>query len=373
VIAHSAEVLLKELLVSADRSADAGGAGLISLKKHLDEWSAADTNAALECYLSLLALFGKASARAGDELGQELERKLANHKATLEKQASDRALSAILASAHRDVEAELSRWADQTVAQHQKNESDLKEIISAMAKAMDSIMARDERYKTEIGDLTARLHSITTMNDLRRIREAIVESAHTLTACVERTADAGKETLTKLKAEMAEYRSRLSNSEKLSAIDPLTGLANRRRFEEQMEVRIGAGHRFSLILIDLNGFKEVNDNLGHLAGDEVLKTVAARLRAQFPSADLVARWGGDEFVVIVTCSGDDAEARVGRIRRTPIAECRVRSGNQSVNVSIHAAFGVVEWNGREKSAELLARADDFMYRSKQEEKTHRTA
>lgn len=362
-------LLLKELLVSADRSA-ASEADVISLKKHLDHWSAADCNTALQCYLSLLASFGKATARAAEEPGEELERKLASHRETLEKQTSDRGLSAILESAHRDVEAELSRWADRAVERHQKNDAELKEIIGAMAKAMDSIMARDERYKTEVGDLTARLHSITTMNDLTRIRDAIVESAHTLTACVERTAEAGKEALTQLKAEMADYRARLSNSEKLSAIDPLTGLANRRRFEEQMEVRICAGHHFSLILIDLNGFKDVNDNLGHLAGDEVLRTVAARLRAQFPSADLVARWGGDEFVVIVTCSGDDAEARVNRIRRAPIAECRVRSGNQSVNVSIHAAFGVVEWDGFEPGADLLARADDFMYRSKQAEKGH---
>ncbi len=346
---------------------------MISIKKHLESWSATTSNSALEYYLSLLGSFGKASACTGDEPAQELERKLAGHKAALEKQVSDPALSAILASAHHDVEADLSRWADQTVEQHRKNESELREIIAAMAKAMDSIMARDERYKTEIGDLTARLHSITTMNDLRRIRQAIVDSANTLTACVEHTAEAGKETLSKLQTEMAEYRSRLSNSEKLSAIDPLTGLANRRRFEEQMEARIRAGRRFSLILIDLNGFKEANDNLGHLAGDEVLKTVATRLRAQFPSADLVARWGGDEFAVIVTCSEDDAEARVGRIRRAPIAECRVLSGEQPVNVCIHAAFGVVEWNGREKSAELLARADSFMYRSKQTEKTRRTA
>jgi diguanylate cyclase len=346
---------------------------MISIKKHLENWSGAASNSVLGYYLALLDSFGKASARASDELGQQLEQKLTSRRATLEKQALDPALPEILTSAHRDVEAQLSIWADQAFEQHRRNESELREIIAAMAKAMDSIMARDERYKTEVGDLTARLQSITTMNDLTRIREAIVESAHTLTACVERTAESGKETLHKLKAEMADYRSRLSNSEKLSAIDSLTGLANRRRFEEQMETRIRAGHRFSLILIDLNEFKEVNDRLGHLAGDEVLKAVAAGLRAQFPSADLVARWGGDEFAVIVTCGEDDARARVARIRRTPIAECRVRSGDQLVCVTIHAAFGVVEWNGTEQGSELLSRADDFMYRSKQVEKTHPVA
>src|SRR6202000_2904580 len=109
------------------------------------------------------------------------------------------------------------------------------------------IATRDERYAVDVGNLTARLHSITSMNDLVLIRQAIVESANSLTECVKRTAEAGKESLRRLSAEMEEYRSRLSNSEKLSCLDPLTGLANRRRFEQQLEVRIRAGVRFCLI------------------------------------------------------------------------------------------------------------------------------
>jgi diguanylate cyclase len=202
------------------------------------------------------------------------------------------------------------------------------------------------------------------MNDLALIRRSIVESASSLTACVERMAETGQESLRRLTAEVEDYRSRLSNSEKLSALDPLTGLANRRRFEEQLEVKIRTASRFCLILIDLNGFKEVNDRLGHLAGDEVLKSFASKLRAQFPSADLVARWGGDEFAVIINCSENDAAARVGRIRRSGIGECKINSGKQVINITVEASIGVVEWNGSERGPELLARADHSMYSGK---------
>ena len=101
---------------------------------------------------------------------------------------------------------------------------------------------------------------------------------------------------------------------------------------------------FCLILVDLNDFKAVNDRLGHLAGDEVLKNFAGKLRTQFPSADLVARWGGDEFVVIINSSQNDAEARVGRMRRSPLGECKINSGKQSISVSVAASIGVVEWD-----------------------------
>jgi diguanylate cyclase len=349
---------------------------MISLKKHMEGFGltgkSADPNPALACYRSLLSETGKCVARAEPDLGPDLERKLADLGAALQKDLSNPAFPDVLATTHQQVRADLFQWAEQALARHGTNEKELREIIAAMAQAVESITSRDERYALEVGDLTARLHSITTMNDLTLIRQAIVESANSLTACVKRTAEAGKESLRRLSAEMDEYRSRLSNSEKLSSLDPLTGLANRRRFEEQLGVRIRAGSRFCLILIDLNGFKEVNDLLGHLAGDEVLKSVAGRLRVQFPSADLVSRWGGDEFAVIINCSENDAEARVGRIRRSPIAECRVNNGKQSISVSVQASFGVVEWDGSEKGSGLLARADDCMYQGKQAMKARRT-
>ena len=349
---------------------------MISLKKHIDDWNAAmPDHSSLPFYRSLLSVVAKYSYRAVPALGRDLERKLLDLNAALQKDVANPVFPAVLADANKKAEAELAQWADKAFARHQTNERELREIIDAMATAVESITARDERCALEIGALTERLRSITTMHDLTLIRQAIVESANSLTAFAARTADAGKESLRRLSAEVDDYRSRLSNSEKLSSLDPLTGLANRRRFEEQLGVKTGAGidaaHHFSLILIDLNDFKEVNDRLGHLAGDEVLKGFAAKLRAQFPSADLVARWGGDEFAVIISSSLNDAQARVDRIRRSPIGDCKIRSGTRVINVTVEASIGVVEWNGSETGAELLDRADHSMYRGKHSMKAQR--
>jgi diguanylate cyclase (GGDEF)-like protein len=345
---------------------------MISIKRHMDGWKSAPQDGSLGAYRSLLSEAGKCSQRAVPDLGTALEGKLSQLDAALERDLSNPKFPEILATIHQRVKAELSQWAEQAFGRHKTNESELRKIVDAIAKAVESITARDERYAAEVGDLTQRLRSITTMNDLALIRRSIVESTNSLTACVERIAAAGTESLRRLSAEVEDYRSRLSRSERLSSLDALTGLANRRRFEEQLEMKISARSPFCLILVDLNDFKVVNDRMGHLAGDEVLKSFAAKLRIQFPSADLVARWGGDEFVVIINSSQKDAEARVGRTRRSNIGECKINIGKQSIQVTVDASFGVVEWDGFEKGPELLARADNSMYRGKQSMKAIRT-
>jgi diguanylate cyclase (GGDEF)-like protein len=179
------------------------------------------------------------------------------------------------------------------------------------------------------------------------------------------------ESLRKMAEQVADYRSRADTSEKLSYVDPLTGLANRRRFEEQLEIKVKAGRVFSLIMIDMNNFKHVNDRHGHLAGDELLKQFAEELSSQFRLADLVTRWGGDEFAVIVNSNQNDAMARLNGLRRAALGQYKVTVGHKTISVTVDAAIGVVEWNRTESGAELLARADQSMYARKQSERSDR--
>jgi diguanylate cyclase (GGDEF)-like protein len=179
--------------------------------------------------------------------------------------------------------------------------------------------------------------------------------------------------LLRLSEQVEDYRSRLDQSERLSALDVVTGISNRRVFEERLGAKVRASSRFCLILIDLDGFKRVNDRFGHLAGDEVLKHVAAKLRLQFPSADMVARWGGDEFAVIISSRKSDVEARINRLRRSGLGECRIDASDPTASVLVEASVGVVEWDGQESGPELLARADHSMYHSKGSQKLVRAS
>lgn len=140
--------------------------------------------------------------------------------------------------------------------------------------------------------------------------------------------------------------------------DALTGLANRRTVELQLEARVKRGEPFTAIYIDLNGFKKINDTYGHAAGDDLLRQVGERLRNAFRAADTIGRWGGDEFVAFV--EGGSAEiARIQAALEKPFAVEDAGS-----KVAVGAAIGAATWRAGDSASELLHRADFAMYEEK---------
>ncbi len=141
--------------------------------------------------------------------------------------------------------------------------------------------------------------------------------------------------------------------------DPLTGLPNRALFFERLDAAIGAGAEVGVCYLDLDGFKAVNDTLGHDAGDELLRTVAGRLDAAV-APHLVARMGGDEFVVLVE---DAAVVRLDGVARAALAAVRrpVQLAGRSLTVS--ASAGVVADRGGD-AHELMQAADATLYWAK---------
>ena len=146
--------------------------------------------------------------------------------------------------------------------------------------------------------------------------------------------------------------------------DALTGLANRRSVDSHLEFRSKRDTPFSIIYIDLNGFKKINDTYGHQAGDDLLKQVANRLRLAFRSTDIVGRWGGDEFVALVDESLAEAKANICRIDEWLSKEFVISCGETEQRLSMGAAVGVATWRPGETITEVLQRADAEMYEQK---------
>ncbi len=148
--------------------------------------------------------------------------------------------------------------------------------------------------------------------------------------------------------------------------DPLTGLLNRARFADQLDEQLAsrkAGAQLTALFLDLDHFKYVNDTHGHLAGDELLKAVADRLRGCVAETDVVARLGGDEFAIIhIELEGAEDAARLAeRILATIKAPYQIGGLQANVDVSIGIARAP---EGAIRSAELMKRADVALYRAK---------
>ncbi|MGY2128478.1 diguanylate cyclase domain-containing protein [Blastococcus sp. SYSU DS0617] len=145
----------------------------------------------------------------------------------------------------------------------------------------------------------------------------------------------------------------------LAATDPLTGIPNRRTLIERLPLAVAAAreHRTVVCVVDLDGFKAVNDRDGHAAGDALLQAVASVLAAAVRETDTVARLGGDEFAVLAEVSESFSGEMLAERLRQAVALVGARGG-------VTASIGVAEVLPDEDVAELLHRADAAMYRAK---------
>jgi diguanylate cyclase (GGDEF)-like protein len=152
----------------------------------------------------------------------------------------------------------------------------------------------------------------------------------------------------------------------LATQDALTGLPNRlllrERFQHAIGLMTGVGGQVALHFLDLDGFKAINDRHGHLAGDEILKRVAARLTTMVRSSDTVARLGGDEFIVIQSLSHQGEAEMLGR-RIVKVLSAPYEIGGETMHISVSIGIAVAPDQGIAFD-NLTAAADAALYRSK---------
>lgn len=175
----------------------------------------------------------------------------------------------------------------------------------------------------------------------------------------------GASTVARNNTERLRYQEQLIE---LSERDPLTGLRNRRRFERDIADQVGRAHRFGeyavLMMIDLNGFKKINDLHGHKVGDHVLRSVAAALKGRLRDTDMVARIGGDEFAIIMPYARADTIQTIVDGLHELIKGCSVDVVG-SAKVQLTASIGLVEINQETRNEDdIIAEADRRMYKEK---------
>ena len=159
---------------------------------------------------------------------------------------------------------------------------------------------------------------------------------------------------------------------RLAAIDPVTGLYNRHHLQTVLPASIdsarGGTRALSILLVDLDALKPVNDRWGHAAGDRMLRCVAEALVANVRPSDTVARLGGDEMAVIMPDTDADTAGRIASRLVDAIARLKVTSaagGDGKPAISITVSIGLAMLEASDDAEALLARADSALYRAKQ--------
>jgi diguanylate cyclase (GGDEF)-like protein/PAS domain S-box-containing protein len=179
----------------------------------------------------------------------------------------------------------------------------------------------------------------------------------------------GAKTIQGMTIDVTEVREALESAEYRSAFDQLTALPNRFSFMNALERRLADGLPFGLLMLDLDGFKEINDTLGHAAGDELLVEFAARLRRTCKASDCVARLGGDEFAVLVDAADEfDLAASARRIAASTRAPIIAGSVPIARAVSIG---GVLSSDHPIDRSTMMRWADIAMYDAKRQGESYR--
>lgn len=174
------------------------------------------------------------------------------------------------------------------------------------------------------------------------------------------------ERVASMEQEAQGFREHLEEQRQKALVDPLTGLPNRAAWSERLEHEITQwqqhGNSLLMAMLDLDHFKRINDNYGHLAGDKVLKIIASVLRKRLRGTDFIARFGGEEFVLLVPNTPLAVGAKLAETLRAAIEACPFHFKGERVTITV--SMGMTAFRAGEHSDFVLKRADQALYRAK---------
>lgn len=345
---------------------------MISIKKYLDAplgrvgvirtEGAGPARVAIDAYRSALLEMGNCSLDACPGIGNGLKNRLDE----VSREFAGTAVAAALETAEKSVREELREWGRQAARHYRQKSDEVKDLLLSMAQTAEAVGARDERCAGQINAVTEQLATVASLEDLTEIRASIKRSAEELKNSVERMATEGKAAMDRLREQVSGYRTKLEEAEEIASRDALTGLRNRVHVERQIEYRVAAGNPFCVAMIDIDGFKKVNDDLGHLTGDELLKQFSNELASACRSSDVIGRWGGDEFLIALDCGLEEATSQTERLSKWICGNYTIEGASGTEKLYVSASIGLAEYRAGETMKDLLARADASMYSRKME-------
>jgi diguanylate cyclase len=303
---------------------------------------------------------GKCSLDACPGLGRDLKNELGKLGEGLTGFSTVKEIEAT----EKSVREKLKDWGGHAAAHYRQKTAEVKEILIVMARTAESVGVRDERCAQQINEVTSQLKTIANLEDITQIRASIEKSAAELKTSIGRMAAEGKAAIDQLRVEVTNFQTKLEEAEHIASCDSLTGLRSRLCVEGQIESRMAAGLPFCVAVLDINDFKQVNDTYGHVVGDELLQMFASELKSRCRANDMVGRWGGDEFVVLLDSGMRVSKTQTDRVREWVCGNYTLHGRSGTLKLRVSASMGIAEYFPGETMKGLIARADAEMYRQK---------
>jgi diguanylate cyclase len=241
-------------------------------------------------------------------------------------------------SAARELDSELRQQVDglHSSVQHA---TDLPSLKGLVENRLNGLLGTMEQYQRQRDD-----------------REQLV--AGRMQTLVERVAN--------MEQEAKGFRQHMEEQRQKALLDPLTALPNRAAWNERLELEMARWQRYGgdllLAVVDIDHFKRINDEYGHLAGDKVLKIIASELHKRLRKTDFIARFGGEEFAVLIPATPMAGGLQLLETLRSGIAECPFHFRGERVTITLSA--GISAFADTERSEQVFERADQALYRAK---------
>jgi len=241
----------------------------------------------------------------------------------------------------------------------------LQSSIEKIMRLVDVSNGNTTAFRTSVRGVSEKLTQTSTPTDIVAAVSAIVDATRVMDARSRELEMKLQET----KKEIGVLHTNLAQARNEARVDGLTGVANRKAFDDELARAIAEaqekGGTVSLIMADIDHFKQFNDKWGHRTGDQVLRLVASCLKASAKGADVVARYGGEEFSVIMPARSTEEAESLGNVMREAVQarELVKRSTNENLG-RVTMSLGVATWKPGESGEMLVERADACLYTAK---------
>ena len=251
-----------------------------------------------------------------------------------------------------------------------ETENELKTVIRLLSKAIAEMSSDENKFAKSILETTNRLSDICILEDLRAIRESISNEVGSIQDAVREQKENRTTRMSQLIKRVDVLQDELETVSQESLRDPLTGLYNRRAFDQELKGLVDRNrilpNAFLLVIFDIDDFKLINDRLGHPIGDKALQLVAKSTRDNLRSSDFLARYGGDEFVLLLQTDS----LKKGKKRIQGLADSisqlaiPVEYESKTVQLALTLILGIARFQEGDTEQTLLSRADEILYLSK---------